>query len=356
MQLNKYSYLGKLTHRLYLANYFVAKTSFEMELAIFGKSSKQVEIEERVFVTGLARAGTTAVFNALYATSSFASLTYANMPFLLMPNVSKLFSKTPETTLLERAHQDGILVNNKSPEAFDDYFWKVMLNDSYLGKHYLHLHQPGKEELALYTRYQELILLANGKKSYLSKNNNNIVRLTSLMEFYPSARFVVLFRDPLSHAQSLLKEHLHFSQMQAKDPFALEYFNYLGHHEFGQNLKPFCFGEKQKLIGDPLKIDYWLRNWLNYYRYLLTIYNDRWLLVSFEDLCRQPGKIAAHLNENIKLKLPIKIDHPFHPKNYPGVVVDEELYQECLEVYGELRQRRNYIDTMLKERTHGKLV
>ena len=42
--------------------------------------------DDHVFVSGLARSGTTALLNALYQSGTFASLSYDDMPFILAPN------------------------------------------------------------------------------------------------------------------------------------------------------------------------------------------------------------------------------------------------------------------------------
>ena len=43
---------------------------------------------------------------------------------------------------------------------------------------------------------------------YLSKNNNQILRIKSLLKLSTKHSFVLLFRDPLEHAGSLLNQHL----------------------------------------------------------------------------------------------------------------------------------------------------
>ena len=44
----------------------------------------QMTVKEHVFITGLARSGTTILLNALYKSNIFASLTYSDMPFVLL--------------------------------------------------------------------------------------------------------------------------------------------------------------------------------------------------------------------------------------------------------------------------------
>jgi hypothetical protein len=345
MSLNNYSKASRLLHQTYLANYFVSKTSFEMEQTLYLKKARAINLEETVFVTGLARSGTTALFNTLYNTGSFGSLTYAHMPFLLMPNLGKSFSNTPASALVERAHQDGIMMNNKSPEAFDEYFWKVFLNDQYIKADKLIPHSIDSSIIEEYKKYIQLVAYSSQQTGYLSKNNNNVLRLNSLLAALPEAKFIVLYRDPLTHAQSLLRQHIHFSGLQQQDSFAVDYMNYLGHHEFGLNHKPFCFNG-ESLEGDKNGVDYWLSSWYNYYAYLLSNFNERLQPIAFEDICEHPAIIADYLNSSITLKTPVLMADKHFPKPFPAINYNKDLHHKCMEVYNDLHTKRTYINNL----------
>ena len=89
-------------------------------------------------------------------------------------------------------------------------------------------------------------------------------------------KFFFLFRDPINHSHSLLKQHQRFSKFQREDSFILEYMNWLGHHEFGLNLKSFEF-PSPKTTNDYSSedINFWLVIWINYYARILEIMNDK---------------------------------------------------------------------------------
>jgi len=343
MQLNHYPPAARLIHNAYLGNYFVSKTSFDIEQLIFGKKAGAVHLKEVVFVTGLARSGTTALFNHLYNTNTFASLAYANMPFLLMPHLGAGCSRVAASQLMERAHGDGIVINNKSPEAFDEYFWKVFLGDSYIEKDTLLVHAVEKPVMENYHKYIQLTAHSYGKSSYISKNNNNILRINALLNAFPGARFIVLYRNPLQQAQSLLNQHIHFSKLQRQDHFIVDYFNYLGHHEFGLNHKPFNFHPEQKMVAGPKDLNYWLNRWKDYYGYLLKQYNGRLCLVAFEDLCESPGKVAGYLNQLMQLDQPVTIAENYSPPKVQIDGYDERILNDCLKIYDELDTKRTYI-------------
>jgi len=338
--MSSYSKAEKNLHKLYLSNYFLSKSSLELEEIIHGSKAKKHPVEEYVFITGLARSGTTALMNKIFATDEYASLQYSNMPILLSPN---LWNKKLKIAKHERAHKDGIIIDGNSPEEFDEYFWKVFLNDSYI-KDGLLPHEVDEKVLKKYLTYVALICHSKGKKKYISKNNNNILRLSSLAKI-PENQIIILFREPLTHASSLMKLHKTFSENQKEDPFVLDYFNYLGHHEFGLDHKPFLLTQdfiKNKDNYGRDDLNYWLQIWINYYEYLLDNFDDHLMVVSFEDLIEEPNKVFAYVKENLKITSLMSSDKKHVPTKYTEVSCDLKLKDRALKIYDELSTRKGY--------------
>ena len=202
--MQNYNFIQKLLHDLVLSNKLVNKSLFELEKFLYLKNNN-IDKNSHVFITSLPRSGTTILLNFLFSSNEFASLKYSNMPFVLSPNFSKIFNKK-NIKRKERLHSDGIRYDLNSPESFDEVFFSI--NEKYV-----------KEEL---TRY-------------LSKNNFNYKRINLIKSIIPNSIFLIPAREPLQHAYSLFKQHLHFSNLQKKDDFIRRYMNYLGHHEFGIN-------------------------------------------------------------------------------------------------------------------------
>lgn len=121
-----YGFFDQLIHRLVLSGRPVREMMFDAETAIFRKVVNDAPINN-VFISGLARSGTTALLNGLFQSNVFASLTYRDMPFVLAPNLwnSLSRSKKRNATLRERAHKDGVMINVQSPEAFEEVFWSL---------------------------------------------------------------------------------------------------------------------------------------------------------------------------------------------------------------------------------------
>ncbi|MGB5838386.1 MAG: hypothetical protein WBH14_15195, partial [Albidovulum sp.] len=122
--MSDYSALDRLLHRMALASPVVAEMMHDMERGMFLKSAPE-DGGQHVFVTGLARAGTTILMREIHRTGDFGSLTYADMPFVLAPNLWARLSKKGQTAGVkaERAHGDGIEVDTQSPEALDEVYW-----------------------------------------------------------------------------------------------------------------------------------------------------------------------------------------------------------------------------------------
>ncbi len=331
-----YSKAEKLFHKLYLSNYFISRASMEMDQIMYGIQAEKIEITEYVFITGLARSGTTALMRKIFQTGDYASLQYSNMPLLLCPN---LWNKEVSIEKHERAHKDGILVDGNSPEEFDEYFWKVFLKDSYITEGLLP-HEVPPEIMEKYLQYISLVCLSKKKTRYISKNNNNILRLSSLQKL-PGSKIIVLYREPLSHAASLRKLHLSFTETQKEEPFVLEYFNYLGHHEFGLGHKPFVLAaDAQKIPYQGNTIEYWTLIWINYYTYLLDHYNPSYLLLSFEDLIKDQGYVNEQLENFLHCECGIYKDDSHSPDKYRDICCDVEIQQKAKEIYKKLQNKK----------------
>ena len=86
-----YDLFSKGLHSLVLGQPIIAEVVMDIEFATFGRKSPDATLNHHVFVTGLARAGTTILTRSLYNTDQFGSLTYRDMPFVLAPNCWSIY-------------------------------------------------------------------------------------------------------------------------------------------------------------------------------------------------------------------------------------------------------------------------
>lgn len=295
-----YSAGDQILHRLALGSAEIGELAFKLDQSRTPAEFKTAGRDGRhVFVAGLARAGTTVLMRKLYASGAFRSLTYRDMPFVLAPGFwARLTGFNAKKAVAgERIHGDGLIVDVDSPEALEEPFWKTFSPD-YMTPTHLVPHSPDQETIDAYSGYIGSILASgDGPKRYLSKNNNNILRLPSLRAACPNAVILVPFRDPFDQAASLLSQHENILEHAERDPFVKTYMGLLAHHEFGPDHLPFQMAN-QPLVGDPATIDYWLELWIGVYAYLLESLPDGAVFVCYEALCRDPDvwlKIASRV-------------------------------------------------------------
>ena len=268
--MNNYSWLQQKLHKFALSSNFMREAMFDIESSVI--STNQAD-DNHVFVSGLARSGTTILLNAIYESDKFASLSYKDMPFVLAPNLwSKLSFNTEDNDLVERAHGDGIKVSTESPEAFEEVFWMTF-------------DENDKDTNEKFKNYVELINHKYNKKRYLSKNNQNIRRLELISNTFPNSKILVPFRNPLQHAYSLLSQHQRFIEDSKNDNFISNFMKWIGHTEFGPNYIP--INKKSLCFGDDLNINHWLEQWhLTYQNCYEVLKNkENVFFICYEKLC-----------------------------------------------------------------------
>lgn len=288
--MENYSNLDKLLHKVALSSPVLNELIFDIEKALFLQKAQPLYTGKSVFVLGLARAGTTTFMREIYGSGEFASLTYQDMPFVMSPNIWERLTKNNKKRIAkaERAHGDGILVDTQSPEALEEVFWKTFHAADYISEKKLVPHTPSDATLDNFELYQKLVCLRYDKHRYLSKNNNNILRVQDLARRFSGSEFFLLFRDPVTQAQSLLKQHRRFSLSPS---FVKDYMFWLSHFEFGDNHRPFTFSKRFIPHGAPDSIEYWLSLWYEVYSNLLLIIRNKDYcnihVVNYENLCLQ---------------------------------------------------------------------
>lgn len=294
--MSEYGPLDRVLHRIALQSASLAELSFDLDQLSRKTDPDEIRQGRHIFVSGLARAGTTILMRRIFSSGYFCSLTYRNMPFVLAPNLwgRKMAYPRAKSAPTERAHGDRILVDIDSPEGLDEVFWRVFDAQSYLTQSFLTPHVPEESIARKYAAYVAAILGAdpNRRTRYLSKNNNSILRLNAIGRTFPKALILIPFREPLSHASSLLRQHRNFVAQQKADPFVQLYMTWLGHHEFGLDHRPFRFddvGFEALRDYQPECLDYWLHIWNMTYSWLEENAPKNALFVCYEDLCRDPA-------------------------------------------------------------------
>lgn len=319
--MNNYSWLQQKLHQLALSSKFMREVMFDVENSAI--SINQTD-DNHVFVSGLARSGTTILLNALYESDEFASLSYRDMPFVLAPNLwSKLSLSKKDIDLVQRAHGDGIKVSTESPEAFEEVFWMTFTEDE-------------KDTKEKFKNYVQLINQKYQKKRYLSKNNQNLRRLKLISKIFPHSKILIPFRNPIQHAYSLLSQHQRFIEDSKKDEFISNYMNWIGHTEFGPNYIP--IHDKDLCFEDDLNINHWLEQWyLTYKHCYQNLQNkENVYFICYEKLCN-----TTEYWFDVLQMLNIKDKYDFEFKESNKVIsleMDEDITHSSLSLYKQLSQ------------------
>jgi len=342
MTFSNYSILDQYLHNQFLGNSEISNFLYQR----IKKYIKPKEKIQKIFICGLARAGTTALLNQLYLSNQFASLKYSHMPFVLNPRLANIYSKlinNKNLESIERLHKDGIKISIDSPECLDEPFW-IKENPNYFSEALSINRKYTLERLETYNIFLSRHAFFQGKNQFIIKNNNNHLRLIQLCNFFKDDLFIILFRDPVYHSISLQNTHEKICLAQREDPFILDYMNLIGHREFGLNQTPFDYGNKQSLTKSIFdskdKDNYWLKSWINAYSWIYDFAKEKkpnnLLIVSYEDIC-DPN--INKINEIYKRSNLEKCkDLILKNKNIKGMNnFDESLKKKAYQIYSNIR-------------------
>lgn len=285
------------------------------ETRFFSDDLADIEIDRPIYVTGLARGGTTILLEALAETPGVATHRYRDFPMVMAPLlsdrvVSRLASDRSDAT--ERAHGDGLMVTPDSPEAMEEAIWMAYFD---------HLHTSDRCNVlgtetsnaafeSFYRDHVRKLLLARDGHRYVAKGNYNVTRLGYLLKLFPDARFVVPVRSPESHVASLIKQQSLFTKHCANNPRARRHLRRVGHFEFGPDRTAINVGndeiarEIEALWSAGEEVRGWALYWRAIYDFVIEqnaadeAVRNATLIVRYEDLCGAPNEtlnaIASH--------------------------------------------------------------
>ncbi|RNF33238.1 sulfotransferase family protein [Paracoccus methylarcula] len=302
-----YSALDRALHNLAFSSPGLQKGLARVEDRLWRRRIEDTRAERPVLVTSLPRAGTTILLELLARQPEFASASYRNMPFTLSPllwgRFSNLFRKAGEKA--ERAHGDGIDVDFDSPEAFEEMVWMAFWRDRYRGGRIALWNETDRnaEFEAFLSRHMRKIVAGKpGAFRYVSKNNANIARLPLLTAAFPDARLVIPVRDPAAQVVSLMRQHERFADLHARDRFARQYMEGIGHYEFGAALRPIAFPGAPESAAGAGTSDYWLRYWNAAYAHVLEHAPGDAVFIDHAALSSHPQEQLPRLAEALELR------------------------------------------------------
>jgi hypothetical protein len=338
----------------------------DLEARLLQARLQQTPIDRPIYVTGLARSGTTITLTLLsqhrdVATHRYRDMILPDLPFTMnwLMNHLPLPSDKPK----ERIHKDGLFVTRESPEAVEEALWN---------RFFAALHEENSSAVldatacnhafeAYYKATIGKLLLAHQRSRYLSKANYNLTRLAYLIRLFPNARFIVMVRQPVAHFISWVKQHDLFLQTQAHDSHWFEAIRMVGHSEFGRDHR-FVNAGDTALVG-RIRADWDAGNrarafglyWASMYAHVLDLIardplvRDAVLVVHHEDLCSKPQETMDRMLAHVQLDAAsfetvreqyAKVLAP--PQYYRAQLDDEELHA-LLHATREVAGRLGYV-------------
>jgi len=310
---------------LHLQSRFFAATSKlwyqlgRLESAVLSDELERVEIRKPVYVSGLARSGTTILTEMLEKHPDLTSHRYSDFPNIWTPywrNYLLQKTRREQPATRERAHQDRIQVSNDSPEAVEEVLWMHFFPKCHtetqpntLGRQ---VSNPAFEDF--YRDHIRKLLLVRNRRRYLAKGNYNLGRFLYIQKLFPDARFLIPCRNPLNHIASLVKQHRFFHQADAVDPRVSLQLALSGHFEFGARRIAVHFGDDDRhraITGawsDGREVEGWAMYWAQTYGFLLDQARSHpefaraSLFFSYEDLCTDPGATIDLITEHCELE------------------------------------------------------
>jgi hypothetical protein len=345
-----YSMGERIIHMVAFASPTLQRLAVRADDAAFRLLHRDIECRPPIFITSLARGGTTALLNAFNDLPSVATHTYSDMPFITAPYLWNRLSAPfrRKVARRKRAHGDGLEVDLDSPEAFEEVYWKLYWPEKF-DEHRLIMWQADDLNAEAISRLQACFLKIPHLRQrpgarYISKNNTNIARLRMIGRAFPCAQVVVPVRRPAPHAASLLRQHRNFLERQSKDDFVRRYMRDIGHLEFGMLHTPIGFDgckEFESTARSPDTPDYWLAYWIAAFREVLSNV-DFCHIVLQDDLRSNANLCMRHLLAKLRIDVG---DREFaHYFRHEADETDRSVFSPCLlaaadSLYTELAKR-----------------
>ena len=315
-----------------------------VESAVLKDETAAIELTRPIYIAGVARSGTTILTEMLARHPDLASHFYADFPNIYTPFwrhwLAERLPGTPAAAV-ERAHKDRLMITAESPEAVEEVIW-MQFFDRLHDSAECQVLDASTDNSAFETFYRDhlrKLLLARGRKRYLTKGNYNTTRLAYIQKLFPDARFVVPVRNPVNHVASLVKQDRLFLENSAQDPRVPHQLRMSGHYEFGPDKA--CIHTGDDTVADAIHAHWregrlihgWALYWNSVYATVLDqieanpALKKAVMLLRYEDLCSKSHETIFRLVEHCRLPAA-----PFESiaNDYAGRLTEPDYYRPDL--------------------------
>jgi len=344
----------------------IIKVIDRIETLILSRKILKLRADTPIYITGLARAGTSINLEMLSKHPDVATHRYIQIPLIYLPHVLTNFAKKINffTEPVERLHKDGIFVNKDSPEALEEVIWQGFFKN---------LHNENTSNIIdnkvsnrtfekFYRNHISKMLLAQKKSRYVTKNNYNVTRMEYLNKIFPKAKFLLIIRNPASHIASFIKQNKLFEELFAKYPHLEQFTQLIGHFELGPNKKSINVGNFEMILKlrkiwlkNSSDVKAWALYWASIYSYVSDILNknkklaDATLIVRYDDLVTNPSETIdkilehTHLNKEKFTKIKKYYIKNLHKPTYYQATFSKQELNDIAEITDSTASRFGYL-------------
>ncbi|MBD3191643.1 MAG: hypothetical protein GF308_13430 [Candidatus Heimdallarchaeota archaeon] len=286
-----------------------------VERLCFNRKIKNYQLpEDPIFITGHWRSGTT-FMHYLFAQDESKGLVsnvevYAPHFFLAFPRISK---KLIEVSLPETRPMDNIKINADLPGeeehslgAYDKYgFFHSMIFPRNFKTYasYKSFENASPKDLKHWKkRYQFFIKKVaykkeNRGKRLVLKNPANTYRIKHLLEMYPNAKFIHLFRNPYEVYASTIKFHNDTAEVFSLQTWDLE--------ELKDNV-----------------LDLYSELYQNFDEQIEAVPEENWIDIRYEDFIGQPMQTLETIYRELQIE-----GFEEHQANFQAFIEEQKDYQ-----------------------------
>ncbi len=327
---------------------------------------KRVTIDRPIYITGLARAGTTVTLEMLSQHPDVATHKYFHMVLPYAPHfVQKIASYTPVMkSPTERLHKDGLLVTQDSPEAVEEIIWQQFFKN-YQDEaitNILNYKSKNPKFEVFYPNHIKKLLINQHASRYVTKNNYNVSRVDYLHKLFPDVKFIILIRNPFNHIASLAKQDRVLRELEHENARLLDWTKIIGHREFGS--AKYCINfdnsEKvQKIRGLWKQKDTYIKGWAKYWTEVYSFIHKKLqtdssfskasLIIRYEDLCESPkvtiDKIIGHIDLDQRKFQKVKKHYyeTLHKPTYYKANFTKKEKQDIINSTREIAEKYGYV-------------
>jgi hypothetical protein len=343
----------------------VAESLHALESSRMRNDIKTLKVDRPIYVTGLARAGTTITLEMLSQHPDVATHRYLHMVMPYAPHwIQSIADHTPlMLSPVERLHKDGIMVNRNSPEAVEEIFWQRYFESTLdETKSNVMRQDISNPEFEKFYREHILKLIQDQlRKRYAAKNNYNVSRMEYIQKIFPDVKFLVIVRDPFSHIASLAKQDIVLSEIERQDPRLLDWTKIIGHREFGTAKICINIDDSEKVheIRQLWKnkrtyVKGWAKYWASIYSFVhRTLKSNQnlskaTLVIRYETLCENPSVTIDRIIEHTELdptnfaNVKEKYVRTLRPPTYYSVNYSDEEIRTIKEITGPIAKLFDY--------------